>query len=1183
MKPQDTPDPQADAARLWLRHLLDDAPAARRLVRACVGVAALGALATIAQAGLLAHLLAAAVFEPAGFAPHGLLLALLCVLALRAVCAWGRQRLAFEAGGAIRSRVRARAVDALGDQPVTRRTEAGAASTQLVEQVEALDAYFAHYLPQQTLAVLVPAAVAVAVLPFSWVAAAILLATAPLIPLFMVLIGRGADTASRRQFAELQSMGGRFLDLLKGLPTLKLLGVAAAQSAVVADAAERYRKSTMSVLRVAFLSSAVLELLASLAIAMVALYFGLVLLGRLDVGVGGWWTAPSLAAALFVLMLAPEFHAPLRQLGQHYHARAHALGAAQTLAPLAAPHGAAAPGEPRCALPERALELAVHDLSMVHADGRVALDGVTFALRPGERVALVGASGAGKTTLLDLVLGQLVPTAGRIDLGGCDLGALDRTALRRRVVWIGQRPEWFAGSLRENIRLARHAATDAEVEAAAQAAGLAEIAAVLPQGLDTPLGEDGHGLSGGQLQRLALARALLRDDGHAAPALWLLDEPTAHLDAASQAQFFALLARQTRGRTLLLVTHRTPPAGLVERVLRLDQGRLVDDRALDRLGELPLALTRVAAADAPAEPARAAPVPATAQAAPAAGPIRLLLPVIARHAPILLLALLLGTLTLTAGVGLLAMSGWFLSAAGLAGAAFATAIAFDIFKPGAMVRLFAVARTAGRYGERLVGHDGMLRMLRDLRVWSYARIEPQALTGLRGRASGDVLQRLVGDIDALDSVLVRAVLPWCQAAVVTGLALVALALAFGARAAVTVGATLLPALLLLPWWSAYRAARAGAGASQAQASLRADAVETLRGRTTLHIYGAWPAARARLLAHAGRWLGAQRAINRVEAAALGMTLLAGGAAALLLVHASVPQVQAGAVSGALLAAAVLGLFALGEALAVLPGGFVFAGLQREAAQRVGALGAAGAADAAGPGAAGPARPRAPALAFRHLSFAYPGRAPVLADFSLEIPFGTHLAVMGQNGAGKSTLGWLAAGAIRPLRGDVLLAGLPLAAYDEATQRATLTLLPQQPHVFDASLEDNLLIARPEASEAELWEALRIAQLDAWVRAQPLGLATRAGSLGTQLSGGQARRLSLARALLVRAPILILDEPTEGLDHATAVRLIDALRTAWADRSLVVITHAEAVARRMGQRITVTCGPGGRARGDRAAS
>ncbi len=209
--------------------------------------------------------------------------------------------------------------------------------------------------------------------------------------------------------------------------------------------------------------------------------------------------------------------------------------------------------------------------------------------------------------------------------------------------------------------------------------------------------------------------------------------------------------------------------------------------------------------------------------------------------------------------------------------------------------------------------------------------------------------------------------------------------------------------------------------------------------------------------------------------------------------------------------------------------------------------------------------------------------PVLADFSLEIPFGTHLAVMGQNGAGKSTLGWLAAGAIRPLRGDVLLAGLPLAAYDEATQRATLTLLPQQPHVFDASLEENLLIARPEASEAELWEALRIAQLDAWVRAQPLGLATRAGSLGTQLSGGQARRLSLARALLVRAPILILDEPTEGLDHATAVRLIDALRTAWADRSLVVITHAEAVARRMGQRITVTCGPGGRARGDRAAS
>lgn len=1172
---------RAQAATRWLDDLLDRAgPAARGLIRGAVVAGALGAAFTIAQAWLLAQLLAAAVTAPAHWAPQPLLAAAAAAISARALCAWARLRCAFEAGRKLRVQARARVLDGLGAQTATARSDAGAASTQLIEQVEALDAYYAQFLPQRVLAVLVPLAVAAIIAPFSLVAAAILVVTAPLIPLFMLLIGRQADRASRRQFDELQTMGGRFLDLLKGLPTLKLLGRAAAQADAVRDSAQRYRRATLAVLRVAFLSSAVLELLASVAIAMLALYFGLSLLGRLD----PWgWQSPSLLAALFVLMLAPEFHAPLRQLGATYHARAHALGAAATLAPLAAhagPATAARPGDAddapvaaaAAAPPPRALDLRVDDLRVVHADGRVALDGLSLRVAAGERVAIVGASGAGKTTLLDVVLRLLAPSAGRVRLGGRDLADLDPAALRARIVWIGQRPDWFAGTLRDNIRLGRGDAGDAQVERAAREAGVLAFAAQLPQGLDTPLGEDGLGLSGGQLQRVALARALLRDDGTGAPALWLLDEPTAHLDAPGSAEFFALLARLTRGRTLLLVTHRAPPPALVERVLRLDHGRLGDAR-------------RSADAAAPADPRRSAPAPAAdaadrLPALPAAvqesgqrasGLLRRLLPVVLPQLPVLLLALLLGALTIGAGVALLALSGGFLSATALAGATVATAITFDVFRPGALVRAAAILRTAGRYGERLVSHDAALRVLADLRAWAWQRIAPRPLAWLRERRSGDLLQRLVGDIDALDGVLLRALLPWLQTAAIVLAALAAAAWAFGAASALALAAPLLAALLALPARAAAAAARAAQAAAQAQAQLRAQAVETLRGCTSLQVYGAWQEARARLLAQGGRWIAAQRRINRVEAGALAATLAVAGAAALLLPLASVEAIRSGALPGLWLAAGTLGLLALGEALAALPAGFVFAGQQRLAAQRVAALGGARGdtpVKAAGGGAATAAAPAAPTLVFDRVHFAYPGRAPVLDGFSATLRYGSHVALMGPNGAGKSTLAWLAAGALAPERGAVLLAGRPAAAWDEPTRCATLTLVPQQPHVFDATIEENLRVAAPQAAEAQLWNALRIVQLDGWLRTQPLGLATRAGPLGTALSGGQARRLALARALLAGAPILILDEPTEGLDPPTALRLLDALRAHCHGRTLIVITHDDAVARRLGQRLVV---------------
>ncbi|MFN7778913.1 MAG: thiol reductant ABC exporter subunit CydD [Betaproteobacteria bacterium] len=1209
------PPAPPDAAARWLHGLR---PHARRWVAQAIAAGAAGALLTIAQAWWLADLLASAVLAPESFASGPALAVLAALLAARALAAAWRQRAGFEAGRAARAVARERTLDALAATPPGARPDAGAASTEVLEHVEALDGYFAHYLPQVALVLLVPTAILLAVLPLSWLAAAILLATVPPIPLFMALVGSRARAASDAQFERQRQLGGRFLDLLRGLPTLKLLGAARAQQQTVAAAADGYRQSTLAVLRLAFLSSAVLELFASLAIAMLALYLGLSLLGRLDLG---FWAAggTDLHAALFILLLAPEFYAPLRALGQHYHARAHALAAATVLAQREAQAQAQAArhGGSRLPRPDR-VALRFDEVRVVHADGRVALAGVGLEVAAGARVALVGASGAGKSTLLDLALGLLAPTAGTVRANGADLCTLARGDWHARIAWIGQRPEWFAGSLRENIRIGRPDAGEADVEAAAHAAGVSAFAAALPQGLDTPLGEDGAGLSGGQLQRVAVARALLRD----AP-LWLLDEPTAHLDEDTERELFAVLARVTHGRTLLLATHRQPPAGLVQRFVRLAAGRVVavEDAPNGTVAatagtaaaaapppgagmpstqsgraDRRCALASAAAADtamtpnrndaphsqhgdalqhgprrsADAAPARRPPAaysgdddppaPAAHGGAAAEPPRRTAIPLAAiawRRRRVLALAVLLGAIALGAAVGLLATSGWFLTAAAAAGAA-GSAAAFDIFRPGALVRLAALLRTLGRYGERVVGHDATLRLLADLRVWAFGRIEPHALE--RRTGSGDLLQRLVGDIDALDGVFLRAAAPLAQALPLVLAALALLVWALGTPAALAAGVPLALAVVARPGGAARRAAPAGRQSAAAQAALRSDTVETARGLTTLQVCGAWPAARARLLAAGDRWWQAQRRLNTVEACALATSVVLAGAAAWAGIATAGEAVSAREVPGVWLAAATLAVLGLAEALAPLASGFVFAGQQQVAYERLAALGAAPPAGRfVGQGATAPARAD---IRLAGVGFAYPDRPPVLLDANFDLPQGTHLAVVGANGAGKSTLLALLARAADPGAGRVLLGGLALAAYDEATLRRQVVLVPQQPHVFDATVAENLRLAAPAARDGELLHALAVVQLADWLHAQPAGLATRTGSGGTQLSGGQARRLALARALLQSPTVLLLDEPTEGLDDATAAQLIAALRAECRGRTLVVVTHRAPVARAM---------------------
>lgn len=537
-----------------------------------------GGALLVVQAWLLASVLDSAIV---GQVPRhellGGILGIAALMLLRACIAWAGERAGADASERIKRHVRQSLFQRLvRSGPYWSRGKAsGELASAVVDQVEALDGFFAKYLPAMAAAAMLPVAFSVVLLPMDVVAGLVLLITAPLIPLFMALVGWGAQGASRRHLRAFARLSGFFADRLRGLSTLKLYGRAQAEAQSVVAASDALRQRTMSVLRIAFLSSAVLEFFAALGVAGVAVYIGLTYLGFLDVR----WSPLTLQAGLFCLLMAPEVYAPLRQFAAHYHDRQTALAAVTQIAVLfdGLPQDAgdeAAKAAAPTAAPVHASQgagLAMTGLR-VEAPGRghAVLSDAAFTLAPGEHVALMGPSGAGKTTLIEAIA-RLRPAAGDIRIDGLPLAQWEEAGLRQRVALIGQRPQLLAGSIADNIRLGRPGATDLQVQDAARRACVLEFAQDLPQGLDTPLGSRGHGLSGGQAQRVALARLFLRD-----PGLILLDEPTAHLDEATQAHVLDEILEFAAGRTLLLATHAPAVAARFGRVARVAHGAVED-------------------------------------------------------------------------------------------------------------------------------------------------------------------------------------------------------------------------------------------------------------------------------------------------------------------------------------------------------------------------------------------------------------------------------------------------------------------------------------------------------------------------------------------------------------------------------------------------------------------------------
>ncbi|MBQ0827789.1 thiol reductant ABC exporter subunit CydD [Streptomyces tagetis] len=1107
--------------------LLRYARATRFFLIAVVVLGAAGAGLVVTQAMLIAEMVVDA-FQH-GLAPAELrtpLLLLVAVACGRGLVGWLTELAAHRASVAVKAELRGRLLEratALGPGWLSgQRT--GSLVALATRGVDALDDYFSRYLPQLGLAVVVPAAVLARIVTEDWVSAAIIVATLPLIPLFMILIGWATQSRMDRQWRLLSRLSGHFLDVVAGLPTLKVFGRAKAQAESIKRITGEYRQATMRTLRIAFLSSFALELLATLSVALVAVTIGM----RLVHG------DMSLYDGLVVLILAPEAYLPLRQVGTQYHAAAEGLAAAEEIFAVLE-----TPAPPRGTAP-------------VPADGTLSVEGVTvrypgrsadavtdvsFTVAPGETVALVGPSGAGKSTLLGVLLGFVRPAGGRVRVGGTDLADLDPAQWHDRIAWVPQNPHLYAGTIAENVRLARPGAEDTAVRQALRDAGALDFVEALPEGTATVLGEGGTGVSAGQRQRIALARAFLADR----PVL-LLDEPTAALDGGTEAEVVAAVRRLARGRTVLLVVHRPALLETADRVVRLEAPAPVP---AGEPGPAPVPDRRTQEEPAAPAPDRTPDVPRPTEAR--GGVLARVRAMSGARRGRLALALLLGSLALGSAVGLMATSGWLISRASQQPPVLYLMVAVTA------TRAFGIGRSVFRYSERLVSHDAVLRMLADTRVAVYRRLERLAPAGLRRSRRGDLLTRLVTDVDALQDYWLRWLLP-----AGTAVAVSAVSVGFTAWLLPEAGAVLAAGLLAagagVPLITGAVARRAETRLAPARGVLSTRVADLLTGTAELTVAGALPARTA----EARR---ADTVLTRLASRAATATALGDGLTALIsgltVAGAALAGAQAvadGRLAGVAMAVVVLTPLAAFEAVLGMPLAAQYRQRVRRSAERVCEV-----LDAPEP-VREPERPRqAPDSPFpvvlKTLTARHPGQGrDALAGLDLTLERGRRIAVVGPSGSGKTTLAQVLLRFLDPGTGSYTLGGVDAEALAGDDVRRLVGLCAQDAHLFDSSVRENLLLARKDATETELRDALARARLLEWTDSLPDGLDTLVGEHGARLSGGQRQRLALARALLADFPVLVLDEPAEHLDLPTADALTADLLAATEGRTTLLITH-----------------------------
>jgi len=1033
----------------------------------------------------------------------------------------------------------------------SRGQRTGELTTAAVEGIEALDAYFSQYLPQLVITALVPLSILVFVFPIDLLTGFVFLITAPLIPFFMIIIGKGAEAVTKRQYETLRLLSAHFLDSLQGLTTLKLFGQSKGQAKNIAKVSEQYRDTTLGVLRVTFLSALALEMLATISTALVAVEIGFRLL----------YDRMEFLPALFLLVLAPEFYMPLRALGARFHAGMNGTTAAKRIYEILDTPVSELKVESQKleSTQPSTFDLRLEGISFTYPNETTpALQNINLTIKQGQHIALVGKTGAGKSTLVQLLLGFIQPTVGNLQPSTFDL--------QPNIAWVPQKPHLFHTTIAENIRLGKADATHEEIVHAAKAARLHDFIESLPEKYETLVGESGARLSSGQAQRLALARTFLKD----APIL-ILDEPTSALDPETE----SLLEESTRelmhGRTVITIAHRLNTIFQADTIIVLDDGRIIEQGThKELLAKKGMYASMVKTYETKDERGKNSNSIRNAEyvTSETDHTSRIThhvsqLPITNHQPPILprlltflrgnwyrvALSVLLSSITILASVALMGTSAWLISTA-----AIAVSVA-DLGVSTVGTRFFGITRAIFRYLERLVSHDVTFRLLAKLRVWFYEKLEPLAPARLMNFRSGDLLARVIGDVETLENFYVRVVSPPLTAIVVGTFTAIFLASFYPLLAPVYL--TFYVSLgLFLPILAQTTSRKSAEQTISLRADLQTNLVDGIQGMADLIAYGRADERLAQIAVNANEYGNAQRRMARVTGihSALGTLLTNLGMWTILFL--TIPKIINGEVAGPMLASLTLLTFASFEAVLPLPLAAQMWNSAREAARRLfEVVDTKPEISEQVSVTSNPLPFTNHALRFTNQSFTYPTQTtPAIQNLTFNLRPSTSIAIVGPSGAGKSTIANLLLRFWDYQVGDITLGGESLKALNQDEVRARCGVVSQNTYFFNTSIYENLRFARRKVTREEVEAACQSAQIHDFIMSLPKGYDTMIGEQGLRLSGGERQRLAIARTLIKDAPILILDEPTANLDPLTEGQVLETLFKVMKQKTSLLITH-----------------------------
>ena len=1065
-------------------------------------------------------------------------------------------------GSAVKATFRERALEHMFKLGVQHKERHGDVIHMLTDGLEQVDAYVARYIPQILYAIMIPLIMGIAIVDTLPIIGIILIITVPLIPFFMILIGKQADRLNKEQWERMSFLSGHFLDVLQGITTLKLFGRAKDQIKVIGRLSEEFKDSTLRVLRVAFLSALVLELVSTISTALIAVYLGLTLLdGEI-----------SFFSAFFILLLAPEFYTPFRQLGAAFH-----TGMAGKTSILkyeefmnrqpSLPIG----GQSQLKGKVQAIE--IKDLTFTYEDSENGVQHISLEAKRNSPIMLVGESGAGKSTIAHIIGGFLTAPKGSVTIDGLDLCDIDIEWWRQQITYVSQHPHIMKGTLREVLSFGMDV-SDKEILDACKEVQLLDVISRHADGLDAVIGEGGLGLSGGERQRVALVRAFLRKG-----QVLILDEVTAHLDVKTEAIISSAIKRLMDNKIVIIIGHRLQTMHWASTLYVLKHGRIIQqgsyatllavdgyfkDLVTSGLGEFSSTieeqlkteksfslehreeidnLIRVDNQDAYVLGKDTIQTPEVSTSKMGIQGWKLLFTVLSPAKWSLVLALIFTFLTVFMNVGLLTVSAWLLASAALQPGLTYLSLAI------VGVRFFGVSRAVCRYFERYTSHRMAFQGLYGLRVWFYAHLEPLAPAILKRFGAGDMLGRIMGDIEVLQFFYLRTLIPPAAAIALTIL------VAYGVStidnslvAPIVLAAFILGLVLPLVVYAHNKQSLTAIGPQQGEyKSLLSDTMDSLEDVIS---YGNEQLVYDRIQ-HMMSAVDANKGIIE-RGMNLGNTLFLGGVQITVVIVAILAaNALTGAWASVMVAVAAIGTQAWFEALQPMIAAVHHGAESKVATSRLIAL-----ADEPVP----VVEPNAPKpfnanreITFTDVSFGYDAHRRIYEHLRLDIKQGQSIAIVGASGSGKTTL-FNMLERLYDYSGSIHVGDVELKDISIDTWRNALGTITQDTYIFHASFEDNIRLARPDASEADLEYAIDCASLRSVVERLPDGIHTIVGSGGHGLSGGERQRVALARLFLRKPQVVLLDEPLEGLDQVTRKALHRDLMEYVQDKTCLYITH-----------------------------